>query len=46
MRLDNYLTGDPAAPGTFRKDLVALADVTHTYDVAAPDLVRLLRTRP
>ncbi len=43
VRLDTYLTGIQPHLGTFRKDLVALADVTHTYEVATPDLVRLLR---
>ena len=42
-RLDTYLTGLRPHLGTFRKDLVALADVAQTYNIAAPDLLRLLR---
>jgi phospholipid/cholesterol/gamma-HCH transport system substrate-binding protein len=43
VRLDSYLTAIQPHLGTFRKDLVALADVTHTYAIATPDLLRLLR---
>ena len=43
VRLDTYLTGIRPHLGTFRRDLVALADVTHTYAIATPDLMRLLR---
>ena len=42
-RLDTYLTGIQPHLGTFRQDLIALADVTHTYEIATPDLMRLLR---
>lgn len=42
-RLDSYLTAMGTHLPTLRKDLVALADVAHTYDLAAPDLVRILR---
>lgn len=42
-RLDSYLTAIGRHLPTLRKDLVALADVAHTYDLAAPDLVRILR---
>jgi phospholipid/cholesterol/gamma-HCH transport system substrate-binding protein len=42
-RLDSYLTAIQPHLGTFRQDLVALADVSHTYEIATPDLVRLLR---
>jgi phospholipid/cholesterol/gamma-HCH transport system substrate-binding protein len=42
-RLDTYLTGIRPHLGTFRQDLIALADVTHTYEIATPDLMRLLR---
>jgi phospholipid/cholesterol/gamma-HCH transport system substrate-binding protein len=42
-RLDGYLSAIGPHLPTMRKDLVALADVAHTYDLAAPDLVRMLR---
>ena len=42
-RLDTYLTAIGDHLPTLRKDLVALADVARTYDLAAPDLVRILR---
>jgi len=41
--LDSYVTSIGAHLPTLRQDLVALADVARTYDLAAPDLVRMLR---
>ncbi len=41
-RLDSYLSAIRGHLPTMRKDLVALADVAHTYDLAAPDLLRML----
>ncbi|CAN5486509.1 MCE family protein [soil metagenome] len=40
--LGSYLDGIESALPTFREDLVALADVARTYDLAAPDLLRVL----
>jgi phospholipid/cholesterol/gamma-HCH transport system substrate-binding protein len=42
-RLDSYVTAIGDHLPTLRKDLVALAEVARTYDIAAPDLVRMLR---
>lgn len=41
--LDAYVTSIGEHLPTLRQDLVALADVARTYDLAAPDLVRMLR---
>lgn len=41
--LDAYVTSIGEHLPTLREDLVALADVARTYDLAAPDLVRMLR---
>lgn len=41
--LDAYVTSIGAHLPTLRQDLVALAEVAGTYDLAAPDLVRMLR---
>jgi phospholipid/cholesterol/gamma-HCH transport system substrate-binding protein len=41
-KLDSYLTDVNVHLPTLRKDLVLLADVSETYAIAAPDLVRLL----
>lgn len=40
--LDTYLHGIAGSLPTLRSDLVRLADVADTYDVAAPDLLRTL----
>ena len=40
--LDTYLGRIGAHLPTLREDLVKLADVAHTYDVAAPDLLAVL----
>lgn len=42
-RLDRYVGAIGEHLPTLRKDLVALADVARTYDLAAPDLIRVLR---
>lgn len=42
-RLDSYLGAIDDHLPTLRKDLVLLAQVADTYDVAAPDLIELLR---
>ena len=42
-RLDSYVTAIGEHLPTLRRDLVALADVARTYDLAAPDLIRVLR---
>ena len=42
-RLDSYVTAIGVHLPTLRQDLVALAEVARTYDLAAPDLVRMLR---
>lgn len=41
--LDAYVTSIGEHLPTLRQDLIALADVARTYDLAAPDLVRMLR---
>lgn len=41
--LDSYVTSIGEHLPTLRQDLVALSDVARTYDLAAPDLVRMLR---
>jgi phospholipid/cholesterol/gamma-HCH transport system substrate-binding protein len=41
-QLDGYLTEIDDALPTLREDLVALADVADTYELAAPDLVDML----
>lgn len=41
--LDSYLTAINARMPTVEKDLELLADVSRTYSLAAPDLVRLLK---
>lgn len=41
--LDAYVTSIGKHLPTLRQDLIALADVARTYDLAAPDLVRMLR---
>jgi phospholipid/cholesterol/gamma-HCH transport system substrate-binding protein len=41
--LDAYATSIGTHLPTLREDLVVLADVARTYDLAAPDLVRMLR---
>lgn len=41
--LDNYLDRFNVRLPTLKQDLALLARVTHTYSLAAPDLVRLLR---
>ena len=42
-KLDSYLGVVDAHLPTLRKDLVLLAQVADTYDIAAPDLIGLLR---
>ena len=42
-QLDSYIGEIDDHLPTLREDLVKLADVADTYDVAAPDLLRLLR---
>jgi len=42
-KLDSYLGSITGDLPTLRKDLVAVADVAHTYDVAAPDVLAVLR---
>ena len=42
-KLDSYLTTMNVHLPTLQKDLVLLAQVSRTYSLAAPDLVRLLR---
>ncbi|GAA4719663.1 MCE family protein [Nocardioides conyzicola] len=41
--LDTYLARIGAHLPTLRADLIKLADVAHTYDLAAPDLLAVLR---
>ncbi len=41
--LDGYTTRLNTRLPTLRRDLVLLADVSRTYELAAPDLVRLMR---
>jgi len=43
VKLDSYLTDVNVHLPTLKQDLVLLADVSKTYAIAAPDLVRLLR---
>ncbi|WP_374999451.1 MCE family protein [Aeromicrobium sp. CTD01-1L150] len=43
VELDGYLDGLNEKLPTLRTDLQLLADVTETYDMAAPDLVNVLR---
>jgi len=42
-KLESYLGLVSGDLPTLRKDLVAVADVAHTYDVAAPDVLGVLR---
>jgi len=42
-KLDSYLGVVDAHLPTLRKDLVLLAEVADTYDIAAPDLIGMLR---
>ena len=41
--LDDYLNRVNVKLPTLKKDLSLLSEVSHTYDLAAPDLIRLLR---
>lgn len=41
--LDGYLTAIEGSLPTLRQDLITLADVADTYDLAAPDLIGVLR---
>jgi phospholipid/cholesterol/gamma-HCH transport system substrate-binding protein len=43
VKLDSYLTTMNVHLPTLQQDLSLLADVSQTYSIAAPDLVRLLR---
>lgn len=43
VKLDDYLGAIDQSLPTLREDLITLADVADTYDIAAPDLIGVLR---